>query len=134
MIAFLLALALGQPGSPGMTTIARGEISGIENAAQVVARTPAEWQALWARHDSGEPLPAVDFSSEMVVAVTLGTRPSSGWRVDIVGAEPGDGALVVRYRVTSPGPGTVAAALITTPFVFARLPRFEGKVRFEKIA
>ncbi len=133
MSALLLALAFLQAGSLGMTSIDRGEISGIENAAQLVARTPADWQALWARHESGKPLPPVDFSSEMVVAVALGSRPSSGYGIEIVAAERDGDDLVVRYRATTPARGTVAAAIVTTPYHFVRVPRVEGTVRFEKV-
>ncbi len=132
MMAMIVALALLQ-GSSTMTTLDRGTMSGIDNPAQQVVRTAAEWQALWARHESAKPLPPVDFSKEMVVAVLLGMRPSGGWDVEVVGVEPGADGLRVKYAVRRPGPDDVAAAVITSPYHFVKVPKAEGKVVFEKV-
>lgn len=132
MTALLVALALLQ-GSVQMTTIDRGTMSGIDRPLQQIVRSADEWQALWTRHESNQPLPVVDFSKEMVAAVALGTRPTGGWTIDVVGAEPRGDGLVIRYVVRGPQPGQVAPMVITSPFHFVRLARSEGKVAFEKV-
>jgi len=43
-------------------TIAKGDQSSIESPAQVLARTEAEWTALWRRHAGDAAAPAVDFT------------------------------------------------------------------------
>ena len=48
--------------APLPRTIAKGDQSSIESPAQVLARTEAEWTALWRRHAGDAAAPAVDFT------------------------------------------------------------------------
>ena len=60
----LLALAMTlQTGSP-VQTIVRDMISQVDAPAQAVARTPAEWTALWRRHNGDTAAPNVDFGNQ----------------------------------------------------------------------
>ncbi len=131
MTAILFALTLLQ-GSTGMTTLDRGAMSGIDRPTQQVIRTADQWQALWRRHESAKPLPSVDFASEMVLVITLGSRPSAGWDVEITGTAARGGDLVVKYVVHAPAPGQVAASVITSPYHFVKMPKVAGQVVFEK--
>lgn len=132
MTAILFALTLLQ-GSTGMTTLDRGAMSGIDRPTQQVIRTADEWQALWRRHESAKPLPTVDFGTEMVLGLTLGSRPSAGWDVEITGAAPQGDGLLVKYAEHAPAPGRVAASVITSPYHFVKVPKVAGKVVFEKV-
>ena len=60
-------------------------MSGQQSAKQVTVRTDAEWNALWKDHAPTARMPAVDFTSDMVVGIFLGSKPSSGHGVEIVG-------------------------------------------------
>jgi protease stability complex PrcB-like protein len=135
ILTALLAIALQAGASPPGTmlrTIAKGGQSSIDDALQAVARTPAEWQALWRRHDPERRLPAVDFSKEMVVGVFLGSRPTAGWVFEIVSATPEGDALVVRYREVAPPSGAMTAQVITSCFHLVAVPKTSATVRFEK--
>jgi protease stability complex PrcB-like protein len=114
-------------------TIDKGAQSNIDSARQAVARTPAEWQALWQAHAFDRQLPPVDFSREMIVGVFLGSRPTAGFAVEIVGAEARGDSLVVRYRETAPPRDAVTAQILTSPFHLVAAPRASGAVTFEKI-
>jgi hypothetical protein len=116
-----------------MRVLDRGAQSGIEEARQVVVRTAAEWNALWKQHAPQRPVPAVDFGREVVAAVFLGSRPSGGFAVQIVGTAPQAGTLVVQYRETKPGADAIAAQVITSPFQLVALPKADGDVKFEKV-
>src|ERR1041384_4844147 len=52
-----------------ITTIQKGNFSGIVESIETAIRTPAEWENLWKRHVSIQsppaPLPPVDFKQEM---------------------------------------------------------------------
>jgi hypothetical protein len=78
--------------------IAKEAMSRVEEPAQVVARTAAEWAALWRRHGGETKPPAVDLSTRTVVAVFLGTRTTSGYSVDVVGTRESGGTLTVLWR------------------------------------
>lgn len=132
----LLAAALlqtgGMPAQP-LTTIGKGADSAVESARQVTARTPAEWATLWQAHAGERPLPHIDFARDMVVGVFMGTRPTAGFAVEIIGTRQEHGSLVVEYRETRPGRDTITAQILTSPYHLVTIPRFDGDVKFEKL-
>jgi len=132
LLGLILVLAV-QTGSPKpVETIVTGMMSQVEDAKQSVARTPAEWAALWRLHSSGA-APKVDFATRTVVAVFLGTRPSAGYAVEITGTRQQQGALIVEWRERRPETGIVSAQIITSPAHIATIPKFAGEIRFEKV-
>ena len=132
MIAALLVAALFQTAMPSVRTLDQGAASGIDAPRQVVARTAAEWQALWRQHAPDKPVPAVDFAREMVVGVFLGERPTPGYRVDVSSLRVEGDALVVVYRETRPGRDRIAAQVLTSPYHLTAVPAHAGTVRFEQ--
>jgi hypothetical protein len=133
--AFLLVLlaAMIQDGSPALRSLARGDQSNIDDARQVVARTPAEFETLWRQHAPERPAPTVDFPREMVVGVFLGSRPTAGYGVDILGTREDQGTLVVQYRERRPARGGITAQVITSAFQIVALPARTGDVKFERV-
>lgn len=135
MIATLMVLtmsALLQP-SAYPRELDRGDQSNMDDGLQTVARTAAEWNALWRRHAPDRPQPKVDFAREMVAAVFMGSRPSAGFAITIIGTKEDAGGLVVEYRETRPGRDTLSAQVITSAYAIVALPRRDGAVRFAKI-
>lgn len=129
MMACLLFCALIDQGLP-MTTVASGTLSSIDEPRQAVIRTPDEWQALWRRHGSADPPPAIDFDRQMVLAVFLGSRPTAGYRVEIVSARKTSQGLRVEYVETQPDPDKMVAQILTAPFHLVAIDRQEGAVQF----
>jgi PrcB C-terminal len=127
----LLMVALLQ-SQQTFRTIGKGPMSGIDASRQVVVRTAADWTTLWRLHaPGGQPMPAVDFSRETVVGVFAGTRPTSGYGVEIVRATDANGTLTVDYVETRPAPGAVTAQIVTTPYHLVAVPKHDGEVRFQ---
>ena len=121
--------------APGaVVTVAEGTASGIEDPREVVVRSSAEWEALWKAHAGPQPAPAVDFSTSVVAAVFLGTRPTAGYGVEIRGTRREADTLVVEYVERAPGADTIVAQVLTSPFHVVKLPPFSGPVRFRKTA
>jgi hypothetical protein len=116
-----------------MQTLNSDMMSGIDQPQQVVARTAAEWQALWQRHAPGRPLPTVDFTADMVVGVFLGSRPSGGYQAEITSVTSEENVLVVQWAERRPGPGQMAAQVMTSPSHLVKVPRHAGEVRFAKV-
>jgi hypothetical protein len=111
----------------------KGDQSNMDDGREAVARTAAEWNALWRLHAPDRPQPKVDFGRELVAAVFLGSRPTAGFAIDIVGTKEDAGALVVQYRETRPAKGLLSAQVITSAYAIVALPRRDGAVRFEKL-
>ena len=116
--------------APAFTTIAKGDASGLQTARQVTVRTAAEWKALWKEHAPAEKMPAIDFGKEMIVGVFLGTKPSTGHEVEIVGVRMEGQELVVEYVQKQPGRGTMAAQILTEPYHLVSVPQHAGAVLF----
>lgn len=128
MIALLLAAMLQVMPK----TIDRGANSQVESPRQTVARTPAEWSALWRSHAPNRPVPDLDLSSMMVAAVFLGSRPTSGYSVEIVRSRADGQSLVVEYVERQPAPDAITAQMLTRPFHIVVMPAFSGPVSFVK--
>jgi len=114
-----------------LTTIARGESSGIVESQRVIVRDAGQWRALWAAHAGpATAAPDVDFTSRMVAAVFAGERPTPGFEIEIAGVARDGEALAVSVAERSPSPGMIAAQILVTPFHIVTLPRYDGEVRF----
>jgi len=136
MLVFLLSMQTPVPAPAGaFRTLDRGLDSNLDMARQAVVRTEGEWEALWRVHGGDRTRPAIDFSKEMVVGLFLGSRPTAGFAIEIVGLRDDGGALVVQYRETRPPAGAIVAQILTMPYhiiaVSRRPPAVD--VRFEKV-
>src|SRR5262245_43443670 len=85
LILVLHVMMSAQPASTPRVLDA-GDRSQIMAARMLVARTQAEWDALWRDHLPARPQPALDLSREMAVGVFLGSKPTAGYSVTIVSA------------------------------------------------
>ena len=79
-------------------------------------------------------MPAVDFAKNMVVGIFLGTKPSAGYDVEIVGVRTQDKELIVEYLQKQPGRGTMTAQMLTGPYHLVSVPKHAGAVRFVEVA
>lgn len=116
-------------------TIASGTTSDIQTPSRVVARTEADWLALWRRHGgpAGGAAPQVDFNRDMVVGVFAGeVRGPAAIAIVRVTREP-DGLVVwYTFRDTRPTPAA-ESGVPSTPFSIVRLPRSSLPVSFVQI-
>ena len=118
---------------PTMKTIDKGDHSNMDDAKQIAVKTEVAWKQLWQQHSPDRPRPAVDFTKEMAVGVFLGSRPTAGYKVEIVGASETNGTLVVRYREAPPPRGMMTAQVVTSPYHVVTVPFFPGDVKFERV-
>ncbi len=135
MSAFLLAIAVlaGVFQSGGVETIAKDSMSNVDEALQSVAQTEAEWAKLWRSHNTDKPAPKVDLQARTVVAIFLGSRPTAGYDVEIVGTRLEGGGVVVEWAEVRPGKGSLLAQILTSPALIASIPKVTGPVTFRKI-
>jgi hypothetical protein len=130
----LVAAASLQSLMPSVRTISKGTMSGMDQPQEVVARSAAEWTALWEKHAGRtSPPPAVDFSREIVVGIFLGTRPTAGYGVEIVRATGAKGVLIVEYVEAAPPRGALTAQVLTAPHHLAAVEKHDGEIRFRRV-
>lgn len=120
-------------GTAGFTTIAQGDRSGITSDRQFAIRDGEAWKAFWLAHAGpSEPLPPVDFRSEMVVVVHLGTRPTGGYAARITRIDRESGALTVHYDEQKPGAGCLVPQVLTQPHHIVTMPKTRADPVFVK--
>ena len=131
MSAVLLSVLL-QGVVPPMRLVEKGAESMVEAQRQVAVRDGVEWTSLWHAHAWNRPEPAIDFSREMVVGVFMGTRPTAGFAVEIVGYRDSGNGVVVQYRETVPPRDAITAQILVSPYHLVAIPRRTGMVTFER--
>ena len=130
LLAVVLASASMSAQTPSFTSLVKGNMSEQQLARQVTVRTAAEWKALWKEHAPTAKMPDVDFSKDMVVGIFLGSKPTEGYDVEIVGVRAEGKDVVVEYVQKEPGRGTLTAQILTEPFHLVTAPKHAGTVRF----
>jgi hypothetical protein len=133
MKTLLAAIAAAVAMQSGIETIARDSMSGIDGPRQAVARNEKEFAALWQAHAGpAKPAPKVDFSKRTVVAVFLGSRPTSGFSVELTGTRQDGKTLIVEWRESTPDRDVMVAQVLTSPAHLASIPKFDGEITFAK--
>ena len=130
IVSWMFLMTLTSSQTPPFTSLVKGNMSGQQLAKQVTVRTAAEWHALWKDHAPAAKMPDVDFSKDMIVGIFLGSKPSEGYDVEIVGVRMEGKDLIVEYVEKQPGRGTLAAQILTEPFHLVTVPKHAGTVRF----
>jgi hypothetical protein len=121
--------------TPRVKTLAPGSWSGLYGGDEEGTLTVSDaqaWASLWGRL-TRQPAPELDFSRRQVVGVFLGPQSSGGFSVEIspkLDVLPT--AVVVRYRVRSPGADRTPPEGATAPFALLAIDRTSLPVRFER--
>lgn len=111
----------------GFRTLLRGYDSAVAAQGVRIARSEAEWRALWDEHTANrlpasEP-PKVDFAREMVALVTLGSRSSGGYAIEVTNVCEKDGRVEVEAREAKPAEGAILPMVMTQPYHLIATPR-----------
>ncbi len=116
------------------TTVAQGTQSAITGFRFEVIGDAAAWQSLWQQHGGVGIAPAVDFGTEMVVGVWLGSRSTGGYTANIenivvaqiLGMPNVGPGIIAMIREDQPGPNCVVTTAVTYPFHIVRTARNIG--------
>lgn len=108
---------------------------GPADSLRIVVRDREAWRDLWEnalQHGGAEPppLPAVDFTRDMLVVAALGTVGSGGYSVAVERVDEVGRTLVVEVTRRTPGPSCGTIAALTSPVDIVRLRRIEAPVEF----
>ena len=99
-----------------------------------VVRDATAWAALWAQHTSNifppPPVPAVDFSTKMVLAVFLGSRENGCYSVAITRVHIETSSTMVEYHGVIPLPNAICPLVITNPSHIVAIPVTSTPVQF----
>jgi hypothetical protein len=119
-----VSLLVPDGSAAAFQVIDSGKLSGIHAARTVVVKDAGAWATLWAEHaGAGKPLPAVDFSTSMVVGVFLGDRPNGCYSTSITGVTRNADGIAVQHTDTVPGMGVMCAMYVSVPAALAVVER-----------
>jgi hypothetical protein len=105
--------------------------SGVKDARNVVIKDKATLAALWLEHaGAGTPVPDVDFSSQMVVGVFLGSKPNACYGTNIDTVSTDGSRITVRHTDSTPAMGVMCAMHVASPAELLVLGRSDLPVEF----
>ena len=117
-----------------IATLAKANQSGQSGAAQYVVLDGGAWSTVWAQAHAtvlpAPPLPEVDFTREMVIAVFQGTKPTAGFSVNIARVLDSGNTVEVFVEDTSPGPQCFVASVLTSPYHIVKVQMVEKEIAF----
>lgn len=123
---------------PELAIVPYRHSSGIEDRRQVVIGDSTTWARIWTEivgsHRPSAPLPPVDFTRELLVIASMGTRSSGGYSVAMDSVRVARDTLFVRVREYSPGSQCGTTAALTAPVGLARMERSHHPIAFESEA
>ncbi len=106
------------------TVLATGTLSAHEGGRAVELLTGADdWRRMWHEIGNGRPAPDVNFTTQAVVAVFQGQRPTGGYAIALRGIRRDGTVLAVSVDERRPASGDVTTQVITSPFVAVAIAR-----------
>lgn len=114
--------------SVDMTELDKGAYSAMEEAGQQVIDNEEAYVAIWEEvhaHSIPAPRPpAVDFEEHVLVCSFMGMKPTGGYSTSVlaVGLDRQKQAQIV-IQESMPGPGCLTTSALTSPYVFALIPK-----------
>lgn len=111
-------------------TIEEGSHGIFSERKNFVIKSGNEWHDLWGEiHQNGSvSLPDIDFSTQMVLALFQGQKPSGGYSIAVDRVTDSGGAVTVSILESEPGSGCRVTEALTTPYYLLKLKRFDGPI------
>ena len=111
----------------------KGANSAREAPKRIVVKDQKGWEEVWSGmkgNESPKPeTPKVDFDSQMVIAVFMGTRNTGGYSVKITSVEQ-NGKVTVKVKESSPPPGAIVTTALTSPYHVVVVAKSDKPVEF----
>jgi PrcB C-terminal len=118
--------AYGNGGVLELKRIGQWTRTGISEARRLVIRDANSWAAFWSELGVGD-RPTIDFSRNLVLAVSAGQRPSGGYEIAVEGVRETNGELAVQVVETAPGPNCMSTTSLTQPVDVVVIPSVTAK-------
>lgn len=110
--------------------------SNLTQRNQAAIRDEDAWRSYWQRIEGDraawEIAPRPDFTKDMLVLASAGTKPTTGYSLRVLGANETSKQVTVTVVELTPGARCVVAASSTAPVIVVALPRSDRPVKFEQ--
>lgn len=108
--------------------------SAITSAQNLLIKDEASWAKLWTEHVSNmmpaPPMPSVDFSKNMVLALFMGQKPNGCYGINVVNVWRAGGKLSVAIHYSVPAEASICTMSLTSPAELIQLARTDEPVEF----
>lgn len=123
------------PATVPFRTLETGNRSGLIEPGVFALRSPDEFRAYLRRRDKGDrPVPKIDWTKNMVIAVHSAQKPTSGYSLRAIKVVRASENLArVEVALDRPPADAILLQVITYPFVVVEAPRFPGKVEMKLV-
>jgi PrcB C-terminal len=88
------------------------------------------WRSAYSRRGHQPAVPAIDFSREMVIVASMGTRNTGGYTIAVDSVRISGAELQVFVASRIPGPTCGTTAALTQPVVMVAVPRASLTARY----
>jgi hypothetical protein len=125
----------GQPlPADQVDTLVVASLSGFQGSIRQVINTELGWQGFWEEYQAymapAQPMPAIDFTKKMVIAASMGSRPTGGFSIRIESVLRNGDGYDVGIVETSPGSSCVVTQAVTAPVTAVAVPVTDGEIHF----
>ncbi|MEJ2678089.1 MAG: protease complex subunit PrcB family protein [Gemmatimonadota bacterium] len=125
----------GQPlPADQVDTLVVASMSGFHVSIRQVINTELGWQGFWGEYQAymapAQPMPAIDFTKKMVIAASMGSRPTGGFSIRIESVLRNGDGYDVGIVETSPGSSCVVTQAVTAPVTAVAVPATDGDIHF----
>ena len=122
---------------PLLSDSERNSYQGITNRRRLLINDQQTWTSVWQEMTADRvpppAVPPIDFTTESVIIVTMGLRPTGGYGIRIEGIEEFAGTLYVRVAEVKAGRGCLVTQATTAPLNAARVAgRFTGAIFIDR--
>ena len=109
-----------------------GSYSPVTVESQELITDAATFQTEWNKVQLGQPLPPVDLTTQAVVLLNAGEKPTTGYSIQLSRSEETANQLIIHYQVLVPAPGAITGQMVTHPWVLQAIPKPVKPVVFQK--
>lgn len=135
VVIFLVLQTLGYTGigiRVNFLTISKGRNSGFETTEHRVIQDNTAWANLWnltpQTYPTPDPPPQVNFSEKMIIAVSMGIRPTTGYEIEI--KEIIDTGLTVVVKIQNTYPTEAVFEMMTSPYHIVEIEKISKPIVF----
>jgi hypothetical protein len=108
-------------------------VQGRDDGKQIVIRTEEDFKKAFPNLEQVKKslkVESIDFTKQMLIHVTAGSRPTGGYRVNITKVQTDDTGKTLNVNYTVQAPMGFATQAFTHPGELVLVDRFEGDVKF----
>lgn len=118
-----------------LSTIQMGQDFGLDGSPQeLVITDQSDWEIFWenlySHYSHQQPVPAIDFDQEMIIAITMGTMPDGCSCLRITDVEETHDFVRVQYLKNMRSQDDVCTEALTNPYHIISIPKTDKEILF----